>query len=147
MSMTRSSRARSNCWGIVVELLCAKRSSPMYLVEQRGLEPRTPCLQSRCSSQLSYCPEIPSQITLFNLFSQLCVSHFWDVYLDMSMFDLLIKDGFIVPVVLLFTVLLLILRITFGRGYSKKSLIVLIPVLIFIVMIFLWVLTWSSWRS
>ena len=26
------------------------------LVEQRGLEPRTPCLQSRCSSQLSYCP-------------------------------------------------------------------------------------------
>lgn len=27
------------------------------LVEQRGLEPRTPCLQSRCSSQLSYCPK------------------------------------------------------------------------------------------
>jgi hypothetical protein len=26
------------------------------MVEQRGLEPRTPCLQSRCSSQLSYCP-------------------------------------------------------------------------------------------
>ena len=28
-----------------------------HLVEQRGLEPRTPCLQSRCSSQLSYCPK------------------------------------------------------------------------------------------
>lgn len=27
-----------------------------HVVEQRGLEPRTPCLQSRCSSQLSYCP-------------------------------------------------------------------------------------------
>ena len=26
------------------------------LVEMRGLEPRTPCLQSRCSSQLSYIP-------------------------------------------------------------------------------------------
>ena len=29
-----------------------------HLVEQRGLEPRTPCLQSRCSSQLSYCPKL-----------------------------------------------------------------------------------------
>jgi hypothetical protein len=28
----------------------------VFLVEMRGLEPRTPCLQSRCSSQLSYIP-------------------------------------------------------------------------------------------
>lgn len=28
------------------------------LVELRGLEPRTPCLQSRCSSQLSYSPSV-----------------------------------------------------------------------------------------
>ncbi len=27
------------------------------LVETMGLEPTTPCLQSRCSSQLSYVPE------------------------------------------------------------------------------------------
>ena len=27
-----------------------------FMVETRGLEPRTPCLQSRCSSQLSYVP-------------------------------------------------------------------------------------------
>ncbi len=27
-------------------------------VELRGLEPRTPCLQSRCSSQLSYSPDV-----------------------------------------------------------------------------------------
>jgi hypothetical protein len=26
-------------------------------VETMGLEPTTPCLQSRCSSQLSYVPE------------------------------------------------------------------------------------------
>jgi hypothetical protein len=29
-------------------------------VETMGLEPTTPCLQSRCSSQLSYVPEGPS---------------------------------------------------------------------------------------
>ena len=33
---------------------------PMFpddpLVEEMGLEPTTPCLQSRCSSQLSYTP-------------------------------------------------------------------------------------------
>ncbi len=28
------------------------------LVETMGLEPTTPCLQSRCSSQLSYVPEV-----------------------------------------------------------------------------------------
>ncbi len=28
-------------------------------MELRGLEPRTPCLQSRCSSQLSYSPSMP----------------------------------------------------------------------------------------
>ena len=27
------------------------------MVETMGLEPTTPCLQSRCSSQLSYAPE------------------------------------------------------------------------------------------
>ena len=29
----------------------------VVLVETMGLEPTTPCLQSRCSSQLSYVPE------------------------------------------------------------------------------------------
>gem|GEM_PF-2688601 len=29
------------------------------MVETQGLEPWTPCLQSRCSSQLSYVPEKP----------------------------------------------------------------------------------------
>ncbi len=28
-----------------------------FVVETMGLEPTTPCLQSRCSSQLSYVPE------------------------------------------------------------------------------------------
>ncbi len=28
------------------------------LVETMGLEPTTPCLQSRCSSQLSYVPKL-----------------------------------------------------------------------------------------
>jgi hypothetical protein len=27
-------------------------------VETMGIEPTTPCLQSRCSSQLSYVPEV-----------------------------------------------------------------------------------------
>jgi hypothetical protein len=30
----------------------------MESVETMGLEPTTPCLQSRCSSQLSYVPEV-----------------------------------------------------------------------------------------
>ncbi len=30
---------------------------PMILVETMGLEPTTSCLQSKCSSQLSYVPE------------------------------------------------------------------------------------------
>ena len=34
----------------------AKKSTFWYLVETQGLEPWTPCLQSRCSSQLSYVP-------------------------------------------------------------------------------------------
>ena len=29
-----------------------------FLVETQGLEPWTPCLQSRCSSQLSYVPVV-----------------------------------------------------------------------------------------
>ncbi len=32
------------------------------LVETMGLEPTTPCLQSRCSSQLSYVPEGPLRL-------------------------------------------------------------------------------------
>ncbi len=32
------------------------------LVEMMGLEPMTPCLQSRCSSQLSYIPLWPSLV-------------------------------------------------------------------------------------
>ena len=32
------------------------RASAQKLVETMGLEPTTPCLQSRCSSQLSYVP-------------------------------------------------------------------------------------------
>jgi hypothetical protein len=36
-----------------------KYGMPMILaVELRGFEPRTPCLQSRCSSQLSYSPGV-----------------------------------------------------------------------------------------
>ena len=31
-------------------------------VELRGFEPRTPCLQSRCSSQLSYSPNSASRL-------------------------------------------------------------------------------------
>ena len=31
---------------------------PARLVETMGIEPTTPCLQSRCSSQLSYVPRI-----------------------------------------------------------------------------------------
>ncbi len=33
---------------------------PMILVETMGLEPTTSCLQSKCSSQLSYVPETQS---------------------------------------------------------------------------------------
>jgi site-specific DNA recombinase len=39
-------------------LSLAESSSKSYLVETMGLEPTTPCLQSRCSSQLSYVPWI-----------------------------------------------------------------------------------------
>ena len=36
---------------------------PCAAVELRGLEPRTPCLQSRCSGQLSYSPNYaPSEL-------------------------------------------------------------------------------------
>ena len=35
--------------------MCSLDARKPY-VELRGLEPRTPCLQSRCSSQLSYSP-------------------------------------------------------------------------------------------
>jgi hypothetical protein len=34
------------------------------MVETMGLEPTTPCLQSRCSSQLSYVPWAASETTL-----------------------------------------------------------------------------------
>jgi hypothetical protein len=34
----------------------AKSLTWAYLVEMMGLEPTTPCMQSRCSSQLSYIP-------------------------------------------------------------------------------------------
>jgi hypothetical protein len=40
---------------ILVETLCRKAQRP-HVVETQGLEPWTPCLQSRCSSQLSYVP-------------------------------------------------------------------------------------------
>ncbi|MEY3681108.1 MAG: hypothetical protein RL547_1721 [Actinomycetota bacterium] len=33
------------------------RVGEKWRVETMGLEPTTPCLQSRCSSQLSYVPE------------------------------------------------------------------------------------------
>ena len=32
------------------------RPTSTFAVETMGLEPTTPCLQSRCSSQLSYVP-------------------------------------------------------------------------------------------
>ena len=35
---------------------CWSNDQLRFMVELRGLEPRTPCLQSRCSSQLSYSP-------------------------------------------------------------------------------------------
>ena len=41
------------------EILNTKKARPKgraYLVEIVGVEPTTPCLQSRCSSQLSYTP-------------------------------------------------------------------------------------------
>ena len=34
-----------------------------FVVETMGLEPTTPCLQSRCSSQLSYVPAVNEQAT------------------------------------------------------------------------------------
>jgi hypothetical protein len=43
--------------GILVEpVLILRRKLLVVLVETMGLEPTTPCLQSRCSSQLSYVP-------------------------------------------------------------------------------------------
>src|SRR5437764_7793161 len=33
-----------------------------FVVETMGLEPTTPCLQSRCSSQLSYVPKSPPTV-------------------------------------------------------------------------------------
>jgi len=36
--------------------ITTQRTPSTYDVELRGFEPRTPCLQSRCSSQLSYSP-------------------------------------------------------------------------------------------
>ncbi len=35
---------------------CLKGMTLFYVVEVDGVEPTTPCLQSRCSSQLSYTP-------------------------------------------------------------------------------------------
>ena len=43
----------------LIELGRGTRSTPL-VVETMGLEPTTPCLQSRCSSQLSYVPEAHS---------------------------------------------------------------------------------------
>ena len=49
-------------WAVFEAPVATKEKTPpkrecFFLVEQRGFEPRTPCLQSRCSSQLSYCPK------------------------------------------------------------------------------------------
>ncbi len=41
-----------------------RRKTWSELVETKGLEPSTPCLQSRCSSQLSYVPETASTVAL-----------------------------------------------------------------------------------
>gem|GEM_PF-6514876 len=38
------------------EFLWSEASDPGYSVEAMGLEPTTSCLQSKCSSQLSYAP-------------------------------------------------------------------------------------------
>jgi hypothetical protein len=37
------------------------------MVETRGFEPRTPCLQSRCSSQLSYVPVSDNYLIMVGL--------------------------------------------------------------------------------
>src|SRR5205814_642701 len=42
-----------------------RSSSELLLVETMGLEPTTPCLQSRCSSQLSYVPEFGRRPTVW----------------------------------------------------------------------------------
>src|SRR5688500_17218198 len=59
-SGARAGTATGSPVRVPLACLANKRDLPLaglfYLVEQRGLEPRTPCLQSRCSSQLSYCP-------------------------------------------------------------------------------------------
>ncbi len=40
-------------------VLAVRRTAAMTMVvETMGLEPTTPCLQSRCSSQLSYVPVV-----------------------------------------------------------------------------------------
>ena len=59
---------RPHAW--VTEMVECPRSKPgsPHMVEQRGLEPRTPCLQSRCSSQLSYCPIIKCTSTHVRLY-------------------------------------------------------------------------------
>ena len=50
-----SALAKSRRYGSSMIRILGTR--PDYLmVERRGFEPRTPCLQSRCSSQLSYRP-------------------------------------------------------------------------------------------
>lgn len=41
-------------------------SNIQHLVETMGLEPTTPALQRRCSSQLSYAPKIPRYCTLIS---------------------------------------------------------------------------------
>ena len=40
-----------------------------------GIEPTTPCLQSRCSSQLSYVPEAPDTLPLAPAASRPIAAH------------------------------------------------------------------------
>jgi hypothetical protein len=55
--------ARPDVSGPLIALIFIM-SKKTLLVELRGLEPRTPCLQSRCSSQLSYSPFSVRQVTV-----------------------------------------------------------------------------------
>ena len=46
------------------------------VVEMRGLEPLTPCMPCKCSSQLSYIPTVESGIIVMSFYFE--VEIFWE---------------------------------------------------------------------